>query len=89
MVGGLLLIYLSIYLSTYVLFYLMENIQTPGSFGFFLFFCTGISNILSDSLVLINIGLFCEFSPLWIRERRRNPFGAIAAKRHLIEVSNE
>lgn len=69
MVGGLLLICLSIYLP--IFFYLMENIHTPGSFGFFLFFCTGInnSNIFSDSLGLINIGLFYEFSPQWMREK--------------------
>lgn len=65
----------------------MENIHTPGSFGFFLFFCTGInnSNIFSDSLGLINIALFYEFSPQWMREKRKNPFGAVAAKRDLIE----
>lgn len=55
-----------------------------------IFFRTGInnSNIFSDSLSLINIGLFYEFSPQWVREKRGNPFGAVAAKRDLIQVSN-
>lgn len=90
MVGGLLLICLFIYLSTYLFFYLMENIQTHGSFGF-LFFSVLVLIIVIFSqtlLSLINIGLFYEFSPQWVREKRGNPFGAVAAKRDLIQVSN-
>lgn len=47
------------------------------------------SNIFSIFLNLIKIDLFDEFSSQWIREKCKNPFGAVAAKRDLMEVSNE
>lgn len=97
--GGRFAFNLFIYLP---IFLFNEEYSDTWLVWFIFFFCTDSnnSNIFSDSLSLINIGLFYESSPInvsffhefstqWVREKRGNPFGAIAAKRDLIEISSE